>query len=546
MALAPRDDGRVQRPAARTAPELAVLLLELARIVKARRFYGPRDAQLAAVFERALRAWRTDLVRHGALALEIRPDGFREAGGQGVLTHARLGELLADLSGAGVQTLIFEADMDGDALAGFAELLAGDRRARPAGGSFAEQLHARVPIGIAATSGAAAPAPAAVAAAPRPAAAGAPPVQEVPTEPLVDEVEPVTLAEAQRAARKDAARKDAGAPLDPLLAELGDCDSASSYQDLARRAVTEVERAADAELALRVMDRLATDADSKEERLGDIARSFLRKLCSDARLGGLLDRVANAEGAQQVRAVQILTLVGEPAAAAVIELLPSFPERVQRERLMPLLLALGDQAVPELIGRLDRPEPEIARSAAHLLGMLQHPAAVPRLAELSVGPDPAMRDEAARALVRIGSEEAVAALARGLRGRTSEVAIAAVQHLAATASPRAVAPLGHALERALEAKDVELAKEIVRALGRLGRPEVNVIFGSLMKRKVGFANRWLRDLKVIAASSLATVPGDQAVALLAEALQSRDEQLVRAAQRALDRRAESVARSAVR
>lgn len=135
----------------------------------------------------------------------------------------------------------------------------------------------------------------------------------------------------------------------------------------------------------------------------------------------------------------------------------------------------------------------------------------------------------------------MAGLVRGLRGDRA-VAISAVQHLAGTASARAVAPLGHALERALEAKDVELAKEILRALGRVGRPEANVIFGAVMRRRAGLTSRWLKDVKVAAASALATVPGDQAVALLAEALQSRDEPLRRAAQRALDRRAEAVAR----
>jgi HEAT repeat protein len=107
-----------------------------------------------------------------------------------------------------------------------------------------------------------------------------------------------------------------------------------------------------------------------------------------------------------------------------------------------------------------------------------------------------------------------------------------------------VAPLGHALERALEAKDVEIAKEILRALGRLGRPEANSIFGSVMRRKAGLTGRWLKDIKVAAASALSTVPGDQAVALLAEASQSRDEPLRKAAQRALDRRAEAVTRGA--
>jgi HEAT repeat protein len=329
--------------------------------------------------------------------------------------------------------------------------------------------------------------------------------------------------------------------LGALLGELAHCDSTASYLDLARRAITEAERARDAEATYRVLDAIAQHVESKEQRLGEVARSFLLSLCTGDALRDLLERTARGDGAEQVRSAQILTLVGEPAAAAVLDRMPAYPELVQRERLVPLLLALGERAVPELMQRLARPEREIARSAAHILGMLQHPGAVPPLAELAAGADPVLREEAARALVRIGSEEAVSALASGLRGERS-VAISAVQHLAGTASVKAVAPLGHALERALDAKDVDLAKEILRALGRVGRPEANAIFGSVMHRKAGLTGRWLRDVKVAAASALATVPGDQAVALLAEALQARDEPLRKAAQRALDRRAEAVAR----
>ena len=50
-------------PRHRTAPELATLLLELGRLIRARRFYKPGDARLANVFTRSLRAWRADLER---------------------------------------------------------------------------------------------------------------------------------------------------------------------------------------------------------------------------------------------------------------------------------------------------------------------------------------------------------------------------------------------------------------------------------------------------------------------------------------------------
>ncbi len=545
-------------PAGRSAPELAVLLLELASVVKARSVFAPGEPRLAAVFDRCVRAWRTDLARHGALQLELTPAGFREVGGGGHLQHARLGELLRDLGARGLTRLRFDMELDGDALAGFVHLLADPFLRELRGPAFVARLTALVPIGIAVEL----------------VAREAPLVPAMPAPPpAVEQVRPdedteVELVAVEAEAESDTApavdvpavEEFAGepgsdpdsdtmpiaetphaAPLDVLLGELSGCGNAASYLDLARRAITEAERARDANELYRVLDALAQHIETKEQRLSEIARSFLVSLCQGDALRDLLERTARGVGAEQVRSAQILALVGEPAAAAVLERMPAYPELVQRERLVPLVLALGDRAVPELMQRLDRPERDIARNAAHILGMMQHPGAVERLSELAVGKDAVLREESARALVRIGTDDAVSGLTRGLRGER-EVVSSAVQHLGGTANAKAVTPLGHALERALEAKDVELAKEILRALGRVGRPEANVIFGSVMRRKAGLTGRWLKDVKVAAASALSTVPGDQAVALLAEALQSRDEPLRRAAQRALDRRAEAVAR----
>ncbi len=545
----------------RSAPELAVLLLELASVLKARRIFGAGEPKLALVFDRCVRAWRTDLARHGALALELSAVGFREIGGRGVLQHARLGELLAELRGRELAWVRFDPELDGDALAGFVHLLADPAQPLLRGAPFVARLGALVPIGIAAAATAApepaiapapvlAPEPAPEPIAAVPAGADAPALAPESTAPA-PRVEAAPASEAPADAEADESDSDTmpiapssdGSPVDVLLGELGDCTSTASYLDLARRAVTEAERSRDADAVLRVLAAFAEHIETKEQRLGEVARSFLASMCNGDALRDLLERIARGTGAEQVQSAQILAAVGEAAVPALLERLPAYPEIVQRERLVPLVLALGERAVPELMRRLASGERDLARPAAHILGMMQHPGAVPLLADLAVGADPIVREEAARALVRIGTLEAVSGLARGLRAERA-VVISAVQHLGGTASASAVAPLGHALERALEAKDVEVAKEILRALGRVGRPEANPIFASVMRRKAGLTGRWLKDIKVAAASALSTVPGDQAVALLAEALQSRDEPLRKSAQRALDRRAEAVTRGA--
>jgi HEAT repeat protein len=150
-----------------------------------------------------------------------------------------------------------------------------------------------------------------------------------------------------------------------------------------------------------------------------------------------------------------------------------------------------------------------------------------------------VREEALRALLRVGSDAAIGVLARALDSTTPGLALSALQGLGSTGSARAVGPLQRALERALEARDVPHGKEVIRALGRIGRAEAGRALVSLLERRVRIGGGWLRELKSAAVAALAGIPGDEAVAALAQAAQARDTQLRRAAQTALDRRAQA-------
>jgi hypothetical protein len=132
----------------RTAPELATLLLELGRVIRARRFYPPGDPRLVTVFERSFRAWRADFERRGPLELELLPEGFREEGGRGVLAHPGLSELQRDLAERGVERLRFDVNLDAETFAVFAEVLATDSDKTTSRGGFAAALYAHSPAGI--------------------------------------------------------------------------------------------------------------------------------------------------------------------------------------------------------------------------------------------------------------------------------------------------------------------------------------------------------------------------------------------------------------
>jgi HEAT repeat protein len=536
----------------RTAPELATLLLELGRLIRARRYYPAGDRRLAGVFERSLRAWRADLGRRGTLDIELVPEGFRESGARGVLFHPQLTELQQDLAERGVHRLRFDADLDGETFAAFAEVLATDAGRTASRGGFAAALYAHTPTGIV-VNGALpdAPSPAAPEQAPE-----REPEPDAPTLPLdlPDHFEELDVGpEALSISAALSSTDDVGgtpAPshdLDVLLRQLDECTSVGQYQDLARRVTLLAERAFDEgrpDECFRVAVRLTAQTHAKDSsRLRVLAENFLRSLMQGARLEDLVLRAARALDDGDLEASQVLLALGEAAVPALLDGVVALENNAERERLTAVVVTLVEPALPAVIERLrSGAAPARLRAAARIAGELQHPDLVAPLADLLGAEDRGVREEAVRALVRIGSEPAVNALASALDRDAPGLALAALHGLGSTGSAQAVPYLERALARALEARDVARAKEAIRALGRLGRPEAALALVGLLERRVRLGGGWLRELKAAAVSALAAVPGDEAVAALAQAAQARDTQLRRAAQTALDRRAQARAR----
>jgi HEAT repeat protein len=168
---------------------------------------------------------------------------------------------------------------------------------------------------------------------------------------------------------------------------------------------------------------------------------------------------------------------------------------------------------------------------------------VPSLSALLGGNEASLRQEAAKALARIGDVAAIDALIAALGSTLPDVPNLAVFSLGATGNPRAVPALLHALRESISAGNIDFAREAIRALGRLGRAEATRDLADLLLRRSLLSRRRFRELKLAAASALGQIPGDEAVGALAQAAQSRDPQLRRAAQTALERRAHLLASS---
>ena len=107
-----------------SAERMAPLLLELARATRARRFYPAAHPTVQGALKRSARAWRDALDRHGALQVDLRPNGFALVDGTAI--EALGCEELADmLQMRGVRQLTAEPGLDLRQLAALVDLLNG-------------------------------------------------------------------------------------------------------------------------------------------------------------------------------------------------------------------------------------------------------------------------------------------------------------------------------------------------------------------------------------------------------------------------------------
>jgi HEAT repeat protein len=568
------DDGR-------SASDLATLLVELGRVVKGRTFYEPGHPELASLFRRGFRAWQGDLKRHGALELEIDPTGLWSAHSGAAISRSELTGLAAQFSAKGVNRVRFEADIDAEALAAFVELLADDGAVVETSGGFERALYARVPAGIVVNG-----VPAELEAEdPEPAEAvpGESDAKVETVDLVEEEIEPAAwdpgmldpsmldapdeapdpwragedgeipgdlqhlrTEELDEAPLERAIPDAQSAELVDLLREMDDCGDRAKYADIARRVVAIAERLSlDGRLddGYRVILELARHAgdDAKQHpSQARLAAEYLSDLAAGTLLEDLIDRACAPGAEASIRATQVLMQLGE-------EVVPTLLDAAERERdpgrsgqMHGILIAMGEKTLPALLEAMEGDEPARVRSAIRIAGESQNPGAVPRLAEILMDENAVLRDEAGKALVRIGNPSALDALISALTSQVAGVPALAAYCLAASGSPRAVDPLLHAMHEAIRSRQVAFAREAIRGLGRLARPEATEALAELLLRKSIVNRRHLREIKVVAASALGRIPGDDAVGALAQAARSRDGQLRRAAQTALDRRAQAL------
>ena len=586
--------GEARGGTSRTTADVCATLAELGRTLKGWNFYERGHTARRDLLDRSWRALQGELRRNGPLGLEVRRGAFFLAGSDTPLGTGRIDELARHLYERAVRRVVFEADVDIQTLGAFLDVVVTDPGVLGEEGGFEASFYEGTRRGVQvndvdwrnllaradfADRGAVLREETPVEEPGPEAALVAASLVDAPnfeTEPnlegdALDELEvgdldeeaeldadlpiargeitaPIELNEALGPVSVDEAPLDArpqaaGAqPLIELLHDLTDCDDDHRYRDLVRQVVFAAQSLVGEGVAAenyRVLRVLATHGGDDAKRTfaqRESAVEGLAQLAHGAALDDLVNRACDASADVSLPATSVLRELGLRCVPRLLDQLEVEMDSERRARLSGVLLAMGEEVAPALGEAIATGSERRQRLALRLAGETQNPRLVGSLREAMLDGNDEVSREAAQALLRVGDVSSLEALAEGLASpRTSVVGFAALS-LGACGRVLAVAPLAQALDRAVKAQQFPLAREIVRALGRLGRAEAGPAIKAVLSYGGFFQRRKLRDLKLAAVTALASLPGNTATETLGRVARSSDAQVRQAASLALERR----------
>jgi HEAT repeat protein len=545
---------REQEVAARSAADVAAMLIELGRAVKACHFYASDHPARKATLERSFRAFESALARAGALELDVSAGALHVAGSDPI-GRGSLDELVRALIERGVRRLRFEPGLEHDAFVQLVAVLTLDPDELVDAGGVQGAL-ATAGAGVRVNEPGAEEAAVADVAVPSPApaelAAGddadlpAPKVQTTDADPLtqLDGLLHDKTTEMEDGTLAPEVAPEPGADLVACLRSLDECRDETRYAELLQRVAASLDELRGASAgdepyrAILVLSSHAMES-SRSQRQRLLAEEALFHVAAGPRLADLVLRACAGSTAGSVRATQILLHLGAHAVPHLLDALLAADDPERRGRLSAVVVAMGEKTAPVLKEAFDTSDPQRARLAARLAGELQNPELITYLRGIlreAEAPDELHR-EAAKALARIGNAAATQVLIESLAHPSTDVATCVAHSMGSVANPKVVEGLVAALRRALRDDELELARESIRALGRVGRAEAVPTLSAILERRSWIGRKRLRELKLAAAAALGRLPGDEARQILERCAKARgDAQIRRAAQTALSSR----------
>ena len=497
------------QPGIATAGDVAPLVFELTRAIRARRVHPVTHPVVAEAQRRCQSAWQLLAASSREFVLEVSGAGLIL--GNGVRITAPGAEELADeLRVRRVLRLQIHGEPGAGEIALLVEALAREPEALVHQGGLAELLRA----------------------------SGARAIEAVPHTPDRD-------GSGSASAERNAFLTQQIAELVRRLSELERCDDLASYNLTANKietcvdALVRAKRSIEAYRAALVLARHASDHDQRSDAIRREAGDRLGRLARrDELLDAIVEQACGASGLASVQASQVLIAIGGVAVPRLLRLLESRKDG-SRARLTQLLIALGDAALAQVVEELAAQQPDRARRAARLLGEMQNPKGVAFLADALGAPDRSLARDAAQALARIGDDAAVQALIGGL-SRGDEVAEVCAGCLGGSRHPAALKALFELIDPRSRGTE-KLRRSAIHSLGRIGNPAALAGLKRILDHAPFFGAARVRSLRVAAAEAIGQLGGKPASDALRAHLR-RGDPAVRQACQVASRRIEGPAK----
>lgn len=222
--------------------------------------------------------------------------------------------------------------------------------------------------------------------------------------------------------------------------------------------------------------------------------------------------------------------VGEPYSELVIEYLGLAPKWSERQLWIQILEGIGGNAQKMIVRSLKDNRWYLVRNLLIILGKNLDPKSIKSIHQLAEHPHPKVRIEVMRILFSCNPATANRQLLEELQSNDPEACLSAIQIADLSRDPAVLLILHKNLVSIPDNEtDLELKKQTVRALTRIGNKESLPIFRRVLHKQSLLASRRIKQLHTEIFQNLALFPGSSAEKLLQELLSGKHKQLARQA-----------------
>lgn len=315
--------------------------------------------------------------------------------------------------------------------------------------------------------------------------------------------------------------------IDILLGMLKAERKESQFLQLAREIIEsadELKQHETFDLLLPVIEALL-DVQAEESRPStqkEFIRYALEQITAGTMMAYLLDRIEERTAENAAMLDRLCEAIGQTLAYPLIQRLCVADALQSRKSLANALTKTGEAGTPALVAMLRDERWYVVRNMVTILGEITSGEAVRALQSTTKHPEAKVRKEVVKSLLKIAPKAGEAILVTMLDDVDRDVVRQVIFSLGMLRSKTAVRPLLEIVTASdTFLKEVDLKKQAVAALGRIGDHEATPALIDILVTRGWLAPRRWMELKVVAATALGQM-GDESALPLLQRLARRD------------------------